>query len=126
MKQNHFSLSKRLNSFKYAFNGIAILLKEEHNSRIHFLATFIVIILGYVFDINSFEWISLIFSCCFVISMELINSSIENLSDFSSREKHILIKKAKDLAAGGVLFSAIAALAVGIIIFLPKIIQLAK
>ena len=60
---------------------------------------------------------------CFalVISMELINTAIENMADFISPEHDRRIGKIKDLAAAAVLFSALMALVVGLIIFLPKV-----
>ena len=124
MKQQKFSLSKRIKSFGFAFNGLKILIKEEHNSRIHFFAAFCVVIFGFLFKISMIEWIAVIFAMGFVITLELINSSIENISDFISPERHDSIKKIKDLAAAGVLISAITALIIGLIIFLPKILKL--
>lgn len=124
MKQQRFSISKRLKSFKYAFNGLRILIKEEHNARIHLFATICVIIAGLFFNISMNEWIGVIFSIGLVFSLEIINSSIENIADFISPEKHEMIKKIKDLSASGVLISAITALIIGLIIFIPKILKL--
>jgi len=124
MKQERFSILKRLKSFKYAFNGLRILIKEEHNARIHLLATICVIIAGVFFKISLNEWIAIVFSIGFVFSLEIINSSIENIADFISPEKHEMIKKIKDLSASGVLIGAITALIIGLIIFMPKIFEL--
>jgi len=123
MKRNKFSISKRLKSFKYAINGLKILILEEHNARLHLLATIIVIIAGVYFKISSVEWLIILLTIGFVFAMEAINSSIENLADFVSPNKHPLIKKVKDLAAGGVLISAIIAFIIGGVIFIPKIIK---
>lgn len=122
MKQQKFSIKNRLKSFKFAFNGLGILWKEEHNSRIHFIATVGVLIAGFVFKISAFEWIAIIFSIGLVFALELINSSIEKLADFVSPNKHDKIKKVKDLSAAAVLICAVAALVVGLIVFIPKII----
>ncbi|GHT77060.1 diacylglycerol kinase [Bacteroidia bacterium] len=122
-KQQKFSIRKRLKSFKYAFNGLRILFREEHNSRIHFVAALCVLIAGYFLNITATEWCIVIFAIGFVFAMEIINSAIENLADFVSTERHESIKRIKDLSAAGVLVSAIAALVVGIIVFLPKIID---
>jgi diacylglycerol kinase len=124
MKQQRFLISKRLKSFKYAFNGLRILIKEEHNARIHLFATICVIIAGLFFNISMNEWIGVIFSIGLVFSLEIINSSIENIADFISPEKHEMIKRIKDLSASGVLISAITALIIGLIIFIPKILKL--
>ena len=119
-----FSIKKRLHSFKYAFNGLKILIKEEHNARIHIVATVLVIISGLIFKISHLEWIAVIFAIGLVLAAEILNTSIENLADFVSPDKHNRIRKVKDLAAAGVFVSAIAALLVGLFIFLPKILQL--
>jgi len=123
MQQENFSIKKRLQSFKYALNGLKILIIEEHNSRIHLFTAIIVVILGFLLKISSFEWLAVSFAIGFVITSEIINSAIENIADFVSPDKNDLIKKVKDLAAAAVLISAITALAIGIIIFLPKIIM---
>jgi len=123
-KGNDFSLMSRLKSFSCAINGFKILVREEHNARIHLIAAILVIVLGFVFQINMFEWVSIIFSIGLVFAFELINSALENIADFVSDEKHILIKKAKDMAAGAVLSASITAFVIGIIIFLPKLLKL--
>lgn len=124
MKEQKFSIVKRFKSFVFAFNGLSILLREEHNARIHLLAALCAIVAGFVLHISTLEWVAVIFVIGFVISLELINSAIENISDFVCPERHDSIKKIKDLAAGGVLIAAITALAVGLIVFLPHIIDL--
>ena len=121
MKSQKFSFTKRIKSFSYAFSGLKIALKEEHNVRIHLVAAICALILGTLLGINSYEWIAVIFAIGFVFAMELINSAIENMADFISLEKHDNIRKIKDLSAAAVLGSAIVALIVGLIIFLPKI-----
>ncbi len=117
MEHNKFSIKKRLKSFVFAFNGLGILLKEEHNSRIHLIASVIAIIAAILFKLNTFEWIAIIFSIGLVITVEIINTVIENVADFIAPGKNEKIKKIKDLSAAAVLISSITAL----IIFLPKI-----
>jgi len=124
MKRAILLLKQRLLSVKYALNGIKILFLEEPNAIIHLLVTVCVLIAGFVFQISNGEWIAVILCVSFVIAMEAVNSAIENIADFISPEKHETIKKVKDLAAGAVLIGAIASAIVGMIIFLPKIIEL--
>ena len=124
MNTQKFSIKKRIKSFSYAFGGLKTALKEEHNARIHLVAILLVLALSIFFDINSYEWIAVIFSIGFVFAMELINSAIENTVDFISLEKHDTIRKIKDLSAAAVFMSALAALIIGLIIFLPKICEL--
>lgn len=122
MKNNGFTLRKRLASFKYAFNGIRLLIQKEHNAWIHCFATIFVIIAGFLFGLSKMEWIAIIIVIGSVFAGEAINSSIEALADEVSPEYNEGIKRVKDLAAGAVLFMAIAAAIVGLIIFLPKIL----
>ena len=122
MKQQKFSTKKRMQSFTHAFNGLKVLITEEHNAWIHLLAMCFVVILGFVFKVSQAEWIALAFAIGFVLAMEAVNSAIENLSDHVSPERHDLIKKVKDLGAAAVLISAITAFVVGLLIFIPKII----
>jgi diacylglycerol kinase len=122
-QQQKFSLKSRLKSFRFAFNGLKVLFVEEHNARIHLFATALVIALGFYLNISLFEWIALVFAIGFVLAAETFNSALENMSDFISEARNIQIKKIKDLSAAAVLISAITALVIGRIIFVPKIIM---
>ena len=124
MKQKKFSIKKRMKSFKHAFNGLRILLREESNAWIHLCLAIFVLAMGFVLKISVGEWIVVVFCIGFVFALELLNSAIENIADFVSQEHHDLIKKTKDLAAGAVLVGAIAAAIIGLIIFVPKIVSL--
>jgi diacylglycerol kinase len=112
---------KRLNSFRHAWNGIIILLKEEPNGRIHFMAAFLILIVSFILKLNQYEWMAIIFSIGLVIVSEIFNTAIENIADFISPEHNEKIKKIKDLSAAAVLLSAITAVIVALIIFIPKI-----
>ncbi|MGV3609993.1 MAG: diacylglycerol kinase family protein [Fluviicola sp.] len=120
----HFSISERLKSFKYAFEGLRTLFMEEHNARIHAIGAVLAIVLGFALKVSLNEWIALVIVMGLVFICELFNTSLEALANFVSPEKHPQIKKVKDLAAAAVLMSAFSALITGIIIFTPKIIQL--
>lgn len=82
-----------------------------------------VIIAGYVFGISAKEWIAVVFAIGTVLAAEAVNSSIEAIADLVSPGYNEAIKRTKDLAAGAVLILAIAAAIVGLIIFVPKIIE---
>jgi diacylglycerol kinase len=123
MKQKPFSIYKRLQSFTYAFNGFKILFKEEHNARIHAVISIFVLLMSFYFNLKPTEWIAIIFSISMVISIEIINSAIENIADFISPKQHEKIKKIKDLSASAVLLCAISAVAIGLIIFVPKVLN---
>ena len=121
MDSDKFSLKPRFESFRFAFRGFWLMLKNEHNSRIHLLAATLAIAMGIILKISFFEWSLLIIVIGIVFLTELLNSSLETLSDFVNPEWNEQIRKAKDYAAASVLISAIIALVVGGLIFLPKI-----
>ncbi|HAI75995.1 MAG TPA: diacylglycerol kinase [Microscillaceae bacterium] len=122
MKQQKFSLRKRIQSFVYAFQGLRVLFLEEHNARIHLVAAAGVVGLGWFCRCSTSEWTALVLAIGLVITAEALNSAIENLADFVSPERNDSIKRVKDLAAAAVLISAIAALVVGLLVFVPKMV----
>ena len=121
MKNSGFTFRKRLASFRYAFNGIRLLIQKEHNAWIHCIAAICVVIAGFSFGLSKTEWVTVVIVIGAVLSAEAVNSSIESLADLVSPEYNEAIKKTKDLAAGAVLIMAIAAAIVGLIIFIPKL-----
>ena len=126
MTNTGFSLKSRLGSFKYAFRGLWLLLRNEHNSRIHFFAAIVAVALGFFLKINLFEWSVLVIVTGIVFLTELINSSIETISDIVDNEWNEKIRNAKDYAAAAVLVAAIISILAGGIIFIPKILDLLK
>lgn len=116
-------IKKRIRSFAYAFSGLRSLFKETPNALIHLIATIFAVSLGFIYKISNNEWLAIIIVIGAVFSMEAINTALERLSDYTcNKEIHPAIKKVKDISAAAVLIAALAALAVGIIIFLPKIL----
>ncbi len=89
--------------------------------KIHLFFTVAVVFLGFVLEVTKIEWILLLLLIGGVISLELINSSIENLVDLVTEEFHPLAKKAKDMAAAAVFFLSIVSVIIGLIIFIPKV-----
>jgi diacylglycerol kinase len=124
MIQQKFNLKNRIKSFDFAFNGLKILLREEHNARIHVVGLLCALLAGLIFKIALLEWLAIILVSGLVFTTEIINSSLEKIADFVSPERHSSIKKIKDLSAAGVLVSAFTALIIGLIIFLPKILKI--
>ena len=124
MKNQKFFFAKRWASFTFAFKGLRILFKEEHNSWIHLFLATSVVIAGIALNISILEWIVLVFAIGFVFVSEVFNSAIENLCDFISPDKNELIGRIKDLSAAAVLMSAITSFVIGTLIFLPKIVAL--
>lgn len=124
MNNEKFSLKKRIKSFSYAFAGLRVLFREEHNARIHAVAAVLAVAMGFLLRISPMEWIAVVIVIGMVFAAEIINSSIERTADFVKAERDDRKRDIKDLGAAAVLVCAIAAAVVGIIIFLPKIIAL--
>lgn len=111
-----------IHSFKYALQGFLSAFKTERNMKVHILIMAIVIIMGIVININSFEWIICVLLFGMVIGAELINTAIEITVDLAMPEKNEKAKLAKDIAAASVFVVSIAAAIVGMLIFVPKLI----
>lgn len=110
-----------ISSFKYAFMGMFGSFKSERNMKIHFIIMLLVIILGFIYKINSFEWIMCIVCFGIVISSEMVNTAMEINTNLAMPNINPKAKLAKDISAGAVLISALMSIAVGLIIFIPKI-----
>lgn len=122
-ESSKFSIKNRLKSFSYAFHGIKVLLKTEHNTWIYILITIVVIILGFILNITKYEWLFVIFAIGLVFALEGVNSAIERLADYVSPEKQEKIKIIKDLSASSVLIAAITAFIIGLLIFIPYLVH---
>jgi diacylglycerol kinase len=114
----------RLDSFKYAFEGLFYVIKTQKNVRIHFFCLFMIIILGLIFDISKNEWLAVLIVSVLVICLEVINTVVEEVVNLCIETYHPKAKIAKDAAAGAVLIAAAAAVFIGLIVFLPKIVKL--
>lgn len=114
---------KLINSFKYAIQGLGAAIKTEQNMKIHIVAMILVVVVGIILKISKLDWIICIILFGLVISAELTNTAIETVVDIASPEINPKAKLAKDIAASSVLVLAIVAVIVGLIIFIPKIIE---
>ena len=110
----------RLTSFRHAFSGLAAAFKSEPNLKIHGLALALAGGAGWHFDISPGEWLAIGLASGLVITTEILNTSIETLTDLVSPGHHELAGKTKDLAAAAVLIAALTAAVTGCIIFVPK------
>ena len=108
-------------SFNYAYEGIKEAFKNEPNFRIHLIFSFAVLILGIIVKLSKIEWIILTFTIFFVLILELINTSLEAITDLVSPKIKPRAKVAKDVAAAAVLLSSLLALIIGLFIFIPKL-----
>ncbi len=118
-----FSLKKRIKSFGHAFRGIGVFLKTTHNVWIQLIILVLVIVLGVYFNITNTEWIAITFAAGLVIIAEAFNTAMEIHMNLTSPDLHPFARDTKDVAAGAVLLSAIVAIIVGLIIFVPHFIK---
>jgi diacylglycerol kinase len=113
----------RIDAFRHAFSGLWYVLRTQRNTRIHALATTIVLALGVWLEIERMEWIALILAICLVWLAEIINTALEAITDLASPGIHPLAQVGKDIGAGAVLLSSMVAVLVGLLVFIPKIID---
>ncbi len=118
-----FFFQKRRQSFGHAFRGIALLFRSETHARIHVAAAVLALAAGFIFSINTTEWLFVLGCIGAVLSLEAVNTAMEHLANKVQPEWDETIKKVKDLSAAAVLISAIIAFFIGVIIFLPKILH---
>ncbi|NMC40286.1 MAG: diacylglycerol kinase family protein [Bacteroidales bacterium] len=115
---------KLAGSFRNAFRGICTISGSQINFRIHLLILAMVIAGGIVFKISAGEWIAVIISSGLVLTAECLNTALEFLGDSVTKDENPYIRKAKDVAAAGVLLAAIAAAIVGLVVFFPYVLKL--
>ena len=115
---------KRGIGLRYALNGIKEAFVHERNIRIHLIATILVVSAGVFFSLTAVEWLFVLFAIQLVIITELINSTIERMIDYFKPELHPKAKVIKDMAAGSVLIAALFSVIIGMIIFLPKLLNM--
>lgn len=124
LKQKGFK--RLIKSFKYAMEGIIYAFKYEQNIIVHTLIMILVIILGLLLNISYYEWLICLILFGLVIATEMINTSIEAVVDLTCKEINQLAKIAKDTASGAVLVFALTSAVTGMLIFIPKIIDIIK
>jgi diacylglycerol kinase len=112
---------RQLTSFKYAFRGIYHAAANEANFRTQLAIVLITMLAGFYYRIQLVEWISLVVVCGMLLSAELINTAIEEFIDHLIHEHHEGARVIKDLSAGYVLTTALCALLVFLLVFVPKI-----
>ncbi|HEX9979052.1 MAG TPA: diacylglycerol kinase family protein [Flavobacterium sp.] len=112
----------RLKSIGYAVRGAYKLVTSEHSIMTQFFIALLLIVMGFYFDISATEWMLQIFTTGLVLAVEGLNTAVEKICDFIQPKYDERIGFIKDIAAGAVLFAALAAMAIGVIIYVPKIL----
>lgn len=114
---------KAKDSFNDSINGLNTTLVNEDNFKREIICGIIALVLAFALKVSRIEFIIIVLVIAMVLVLELINTAIETTVDLCTSEYHILAKKAKDIAASAVLVMCITSVIVGIIIFVPKIIN---
>ena len=125
-KEKIVDKKRLINSFKYAFTGIKTAYKDEQNLRVHTIAAILVLVFSYILKLSVFEFSICLILIGLVLMAEFFNTAIENMVDMITVEENPYAKKAKDVAAAGVLVFVFFSSIIGLIILLPKIIDLVK
>lgn len=121
MIQDKRFVSGRIKSIGFAVKGAYKLVTTEHSVMVQFSLMILMIIAGFYFEISREEWMLQILAFGLVLAIEGLNTAVEKIADFIHPEFHNRIGFIKDIAAGAVLFAAFSAIAVGALIYVPKI-----
>jgi diacylglycerol kinase len=109
-------------SFGFAFEGLATLVRTQPNFRIHLVAACAALLLGIVLKLPLPEMAVIVLTAGVVLVVEALNTCVETLCDLVSPTYHPLVKKCKDVSAAAVLISAVAAVGVAALLFLPRLV----
>ncbi|WP_329806350.1 diacylglycerol kinase family protein [Flavobacterium facile] len=121
MIQDKRFVSGRIKSIGFAVKGAYKLVTTEHSVMVQFSLMILMILAGFYFKISREEWMLQILAFGLVLGIEGLNTAVEKIADFIHPEFHNRIGFIKDIAAGAVLFAAFSAIAVGALIYVPKI-----
>ena len=121
MAKKESFLVNRIKSIGFAIKGVLLLLKTESSIQIQLVIALLVTLAGFYFEISITEWMLQTLAIGLVIAAEGINTAIEKLSDYIKPQHDAKIGFIKDIAAGAVFMAAIAAIIVGLIIYIPKL-----
>jgi diacylglycerol kinase (ATP) len=123
-EKKRFSIVARIKSTTHAWRGLGIFIKTTHNAWLHIFFAVVAIYLGFILNISGIEWAMIVFAIGLVIMAEAFNTAIEIDIDLTSPDYHPYARDTKDVAAGAVSIACIVAGIIGLIIFLPKILEL--
>lgn len=118
-KDNSF-FSGRLKSVGFAVKGALKLITTEHSVMVQSSLAVLMTVAGFYFKIDRYEWMMQILAFGLVLGVESLNTAVEKIADFIHPEYHERIGFIKDVAAGAVMFAALAAMAIGLLIYVPK------
>ena len=122
MKQDNQFISGRIKSVKFAVLGAIKLITTEHSVMVQSSLAVLMTVAGFYFSISREEWMIQILAFGLVLGIEGLNTAVEKIADFIHPDYHERIGFIKDIAAGAVFFAALSAMAIGALIYLPKIL----
>ena len=122
-KPERFSLTTFISSVRYAVAGLRTCLRSQRNARVHLMAAFLVVLCGAVLCISAQDWRWIAAAIFAVWTADLINTAFEHLCDVVSPAYHDGVKAAKDIAAGAVLVAVVFAVVIGVLTFLPSLLE---
>lgn len=112
-------------SFRNAFAGLFWAFRTQPNFKIHFFLSAVALLLAYVYRLTRTETLVIIFTIVLGLAGEMINTSLEAMTDLITKEWREEAKIAKDVAAGMMLLIAIGSVIIAALIFGPKILGIA-
>ncbi len=104
----------------FALKGAVKLITTEHSVMVQFSIAVLLVFAGFYFDITATEWMFQTLAVGLVLAIEGLNTAVEKIADFIHPDFHKKIGFIKDIAAGAVFFAAMTAIAIGLIIYVPK------
>lgn len=98
-----------------------MLVVTQPHARFHFLATALVAMAGWWFGLARWEWVGVALAAGGVWTAEALNTALEWLVDLVHPEWAEPAGRIKDVAAAAVLLASLAAAAVGMLVFGPRV-----
>ncbi len=119
---NIHMIRKHTISIKHALEGVVWAFSTQPNYRVHCVLSGISILFGLLFHISRGEFLAIGILIIMGLSIETINTAIEETCDAIDGAIRPDIKIAKDVAAGAMLIFAVGSIILAAYIFVPYII----
>jgi diacylglycerol kinase len=117
-------MARVIAGFIHAWHGIIYVFRYERNARIHLLFAVLAFLTGIVLGVTNVELAAIFFAVILVFFAEIVNTAFEKTLDIIDPKEHPQIKIVKDMAAGAVLITSLAAATIGVVIFVPYLVRL--
>ncbi len=110
-------------SLKHAISGLSYALRYEKNFQNEVIVACLVFIAMIYYQVTPSEMVILFLVVMGVLVMELLNTVMERIADILKPRIHPYVKVIKDLMAASVLVSSLLAIIIGLIIFIPHVME---